>query len=155
MFWVTSCATLFKVDCGIPVYLPSIGVYEIQWDGVVNKVCIYCGYIMKNGICSGCCERGEGVFLSDAATITLSGRLPGATEYILDFQQGDVLAIVVQSHGARRDEYTENNGGMRLIVRKIVKRNIPIAVAVGFSEDDLIMLRTTLECTVKLILPEE
>jgi len=155
MFWVTSYASLFKVDCGVPVYMPSIGVHHIQWDGVINKVCIYCGYTMKNGICHGGCEKAKGVFLSDAATVTLSGRFPEATEYILDFQQGDELAVVLQSQGTRRDEYTEKNGGMKFFVRKIVRRNIPIAVAVGPSEDDLMFLRTTIECTVKLILPEE
>ena len=111
---------------------------------------------MKNGLCIGCCEKTKGVFLSDAATVTLSGRLPDATQYILDFQQGDELVIVAaQAVGTRRDEYTEKNGGLKLFVRKVVGRNIPIAVAAGPSEADAMMLHTTIECTVKLILPED
>ena len=153
MFWLTGEASLFKVECGVPLHMRSIGV-EIQWDGVVNNVCIYCGYIMKNGICGGCCERGKGVFLSDSATVTLSGMLLDAVPYILDFQQGDVLAIVAQTE-TRRDEYTEKPGGMKLIVRRVIGRNIPVAVARTPLENDAVMLRTTLECTVKLILPEE
>ena len=155
MFWTTSTATLFKVDCGVPVLMPSIGVHEMQWDGTINKVCIFCGYAMKDGICSGCCVMNQGVFLSDTVTVTLSGRLPYATQYILDFQQGDELVIVVQAYGARRDKYTEKHGGLKLIVRKVVGRNIPIAVARVSSEDGVMVLHTTIECTVKLILPEE
>ena len=155
MFWTTGEGTLFKVDCGIPVYMPSIGLDRIQWDGVVNKVCIYCGYAMKNGLCIGCCKKSKGIFLSDSATVTLSGHLPDATQYILDFQQGDELVVVIHLPGTRRDEYTEKNGGMKLIVRKVVGRNIPVAVAITPSEDGLVMLYTTIECTVKLILSEE
>lgn len=148
--WIAKELNLYKwIDNARKHYIP-ITIESIVWD-MNDDECPYCG----SRLCySGCQDITMPIELG-FTNVTFRGRFPEATKHIFNLPVGTTLDAVRIFTGTRANNYEDHHGGLRFIIRKVIKRTIPCFMARTPDENGMLFLDTIARCKIELLFREE